>query len=487
MKSTIYKIVILLMTTTGVTDMMAQAPGKINYQAVARNTSTGVEVANQPIFISLKILEDNPDGSIVYQENHNNVETNRFGLFNLFIGGGESVSGEFQNIDWSSGNYWLEVDIDAGNGLQTMGAIQFVSVPYALHSETVTNADDADADPTNELVTDFEFSEETQDLSVVLPAYTLTQNLSSLIDDADADPENELVTGFEFNESTGDLSIEQANTIFSQNLNSLIDDADADSSNELITDIFFESSTSLLNIVQQNDTISEDLSSLQNDADSDPENEAITSVLLQGTNLLINEVAPFSVNLSQLIDDADADPENELITNLELFNDTIFRIQEGGNTTEIDFGSLKRDADWKISEDGETISNYGSKVGVGTTDPTSTFQVNGSIGYSTNMIANASGTINYSVNSSDHIIVCNMELIFGSDINITMPSSVDFPGRTITIRKTGLTPILADVNINFGSDLLDFEDVDYQMNLFQRETATFISLGSAGWTVIYTE
>ncbi len=475
------------MTTTVAIDGIAQAPGKINYQAVARNTSTGVEVANQPIFISLKILEDNPEGAIVYQENHNDIQTNSFGLFNLFIGGGESVSGEFQNIDWSSGNYWLEIDIDAGDGLQTMGSIQFVSVPYALHSETVTNADDADADPTNELVTEFEFNEETQDLSVVLPAYTLTQNLSSLINDADADPTNELVTGFEFNETTGDLSIEQANTTFTQNLNSLTDDADADPSNELITNIFFDSSTSSFNIVQQNDTLSEDLSMLQNDADSDPSNEAITNVQLLEENLIINEVSNFSVSLSQLKNDDDADPQNELITNLELFNDTIFRILEGGNTTEIDFGSLKRDADWKISEDGETLSNYGSKVGIGTADPKSTLQVNGSIGYKTTLLNNTFGSVNYTIDSTDHIIVCNIGLPAIADVNITMPSAAAFPGRQITIRKTGVTPILADVNIDLGSDLLDFQNVDYEMNQFQRETVTFISLGSAGWTIIYTE
>lgn len=556
------------MITNSVSVLVAQTPQLINYQAIARNTDTGVELSEQAVFISLKILEGGPNGSIIYQEDHSNIETNRFGLFNLSIGGGSPVTGTFANIDWSQGDYWLQIDLDAGNGIETMSSMQFVSVPFALHAETVSNADDADADPQNELVTAIEFNAANSVFSLVQPGSTLTQDLSALINDADADPQNELVTSIEFNSENNTFSLIQPGSVLTQDLSSLIDDADADPENELVTSINFNSQTSVFSLVQEGSTLTQNLSALINDADADPENElvssiefdsdtkvfsliqegstltqdlsaliddadadpenelvsaiqfnsatnifslvqeggtltqdlsalindadadplneAITSVTLSGTDLIINEVSDFTVSLSQLVNDADADPENEKISSLELVNDTIFRIHEGAETYEIDFGTLKRDLDWHISDDGQTISNYGTQVGINTTNPASTLQINGSIGYKTTILSNLLGAVTYSLTPTDHIIVCTMTSS-SSAINLNMPPSVSCRGRSITIRKTGSLPILAPVNVNFGSDLVDFNSGSYTMNNFQRETVTFISLGIAGWTRVYTD
>lgn len=520
--------IILLMITNSLSVLVAQAPQLINYQVIARNSNTGVELSDQAVFISLKILEGGPNGSITYQEDHDNIETNRFGLINLSIGGGEPVTGSFGNIDWSTGNFWLQIDIDAGNGLETMSSMQFISVPYAFHAETVTNTEDADADPENELVTAIEFNPDNGIFSLIQPGSTLTQNLSALINDADADPENELVTALAFNpennvfsliqpgsELTQDLSalindadadpenelvsaiefdpdtkvfsLVQEGSTLTQNLSDLVNDADADPENELVSDIQFNSATSIFSLVQAGGTLTENLSALINDADSDPLNEGITSVTLSGTNLVINEVSDFTVSLGQLVNDADADPENEKISSLELLNDTIFRIYEGAEVYEIDFGVLKRDVDWRTSNDGQTISNYGTQVGIGTTNPSSTLEVNGSIGYKTTILSNVLGTISYNVTQTDNIVVCTMTPGVLSSISINMPAANSCRGRSITIRKTGSLPIVASVSILFGSDLLDFSNVNYIMNNFQRETVTFISLGVAGWTRIYTD
>ncbi|NEN25086.1 hypothetical protein G3O08_16420 [Cryomorpha ignava] len=516
------------MITNSVSVLVAQAPQLINYQAIARNSNTGVELSDQGVFVSLKILNGGPNGSITYQEDHTNIETNRFGLFFLSIGGGIPVSGTFANINWSNGDYWLQIDIDAGNGLETMSSMQFVSVPYALHAETVSNADDADADPENELVSAIEFntgsgvfsliqpgSTLTQDLSALIndadadpqnelvtsiafnpennvfslvqPGSVLTQDLSALISDADADPENELVTSIEFDTENNIFSLVQPGSTLTQDLSALINDADADPENELVTDIDFNSANNTFTLTQQGGSLSENLSALINDADADPENEAITSVTLSGTNLIINEVSDFTVSLSQLVNDADADPENEKISLLELVNDTIFRIHEGDEVYEIDFGLLKRDMDWRISDDGQTISNFGTKVGIGTTSPASTLQINGSVGYKTTLLTNFLGSMTYTVTPTDNILVCTMAQSNSNSITLNMPDAITCRGRSITIRKTGTSPILASVTIEFGSDLLDFSNVDYNMNSTQRETVTFISLGMAGWTRVYTD
>lgn len=432
----------LLFYLLGFIESRAQAPNEINYQAVARNTETGVELSNKPVFVVIKILENGPNGTIVYQENHPDAQTNAFGLFTIAIGGGEVVSGTFQNINWQTGAYWLQIDIDAGGGMQTMGSMQFVSVPYALHAETVTHVDDADADPHNELVTDFVFNPEDNNLSLIQPGSTFSQNLSSLVNDADADPTNELVSSLDFDTLSNIISITQAGGVLSQDLTSLI-----------------------------------------NDADSDPENEAITSFSLVGTNLVVHEMQNWTVNLSQLVDDADADPTNELISGLSLVDDTILKITESGSDHTLNLGELKKDQTWKISDDGQVVSNIGEMVGVGTTSPNSSFQVNGSVGYKVKILSNLIGPSSYSVTALDHIIICKMSPPNTATITINMPSAASCEGREITIRKTGTGPIYPNVYINFGTDLIDFVNNITQLT-GEKETAVFISLGSQGWTRI---
>lgn len=442
MDSKIKIALFLLVSLLETIQLRAQAPNEINYQAVARNTETGVELSNTPVFVVVKILKNGSNGTIVYQENHPDVETNNFGLFTIAIGGGEAVSGTFQDINWKTGAYWLQIDIDAGAGMQTMGAMQFVSVPYALHAETVTNVDDADADPENELVTGFIFNPEDNNLSLIQPGSTLTQNLSSLINDADSDPTNELVSSLDF-----------------------------------------DSVSNVLSLTQANGTLSQDLTSLLNDADSDPENEAITSFSLVGTNLVVHEVQNWMVNLSQLVDDADADPHNELITNLVLVGDTLLKITEGGDVHELSLAALKEDITWKLSQNGNVVSNIGEKVGVGTSTPNSTLEVNGSVGYRVKILNNLIGSFSYSVTDLDHIIVCKMMPPNSAIITINMPQAATCEGREIIIRKTGTGPIYPNVNVNFGTDLVDYNNNNTQLTE-ERETAIFISLGSDGWTRI---
>ncbi|MES2763682.1 MAG: hypothetical protein V4677_15815 [Bacteroidota bacterium] len=115
----------------------SQAPQKISYQGVARNVS-GTALASQPI--GLKFVISNGVGP-VYEETHP-VNTNAFGLFTVFIGGGTPTLGSFSSINWSTGTYFLEVLIDPAGGTSyaSVGTQQFMSVPYALYAQTSGNA-----------------------------------------------------------------------------------------------------------------------------------------------------------------------------------------------------------------------------------------------------------------------------------------------------------------------------------------------------------
>lgn len=124
------------------TFLFAQTPYQFKYQALLRNAD-GTPIATQSISVNISILQgDAETGSIVFSETHN-TQTSSTGLINLNIGSMNDLS----SIDWSSDNYHVQISVDG----TIMGTSQLLSVPYALHAETVTDADDADADPTNEI------------------------------------------------------------------------------------------------------------------------------------------------------------------------------------------------------------------------------------------------------------------------------------------------------------------------------------------------
>lgn len=113
----------------------AQAPQKFSYQSVIRNSS-GLLITNSNISLRISIMHNSSTGAIVYSETHS-VLTNTNGLATLEIGSGDIVTGTFNNINWSSGNYFIktEADITGGNNYTITGTSQLLSVPYALYAE----------------------------------------------------------------------------------------------------------------------------------------------------------------------------------------------------------------------------------------------------------------------------------------------------------------------------------------------------------------
>jgi len=124
-------IVILLFMAMNI---FAQAPQAFNYQAVARDAS-GTLITNQGIAVKISILQDFSPGILVYSERHTPT-TNQFGLFTVAIGQGSILSGTFNTITWSSGNYWLKVEMDpTGSTTYTdMGTARLLAVPFAMYA-----------------------------------------------------------------------------------------------------------------------------------------------------------------------------------------------------------------------------------------------------------------------------------------------------------------------------------------------------------------
>ncbi len=121
-----------------VTLVNAQSPQLINYQGVARDNAGNV-LDGQSIALRLSVRQTTTNGTIVYRETHSTT-TNTFGLFDVQLGNGTPVTGTLSAVNWSSGTYYLQVEMDANGGSSyvTMGTSQLVSVPYAMHASSAS-------------------------------------------------------------------------------------------------------------------------------------------------------------------------------------------------------------------------------------------------------------------------------------------------------------------------------------------------------------
>ena len=129
-------IVIFLLSITA---LFAQAPEKFTYQAVVRNATNNL-VINSPVGVRVSILQGGVNGTLVYMETQTAV-TNTNGLITLQIGGGNVQQGNFVDIDWSGGSYFLktETDPEGGSNYSITSTQQLLSVPYALYAKEAAN------------------------------------------------------------------------------------------------------------------------------------------------------------------------------------------------------------------------------------------------------------------------------------------------------------------------------------------------------------
>ena len=96
-------------------------------------TQEAIYWANKDIKVRFTIFEKYPNGSSQYSELHE-VTTDDYGVFNVIIGQGMAMSGDFERIPWELGTAHLQVEIDfeSTNTFTLTSLERFWSVPYAF-------------------------------------------------------------------------------------------------------------------------------------------------------------------------------------------------------------------------------------------------------------------------------------------------------------------------------------------------------------------
>ena len=121
-----------------VSSVFSQAPQKMSYQAVLRNSNDSLLIST-PVGMRISLVQSSPSGTVVFSETQT-VTTNANGLVSLQIGMGTAVSGTFTGIDWAAGPYYVktETDLSGGTNYTITSSNELLSVPYALFSANGT-------------------------------------------------------------------------------------------------------------------------------------------------------------------------------------------------------------------------------------------------------------------------------------------------------------------------------------------------------------
>jgi hypothetical protein len=137
------RIISLAIICLAFVQLIAQnLPQGIAYQAVAvkdgpysiaGQNPQAIYWSNKDINVRFTIFEKYPGGSTQYSEFHA-TKTDDYGVFNLIIGQGNPISGDFTKIPWDLGTAHLQVEIDFdNNGIYKLTSLErFWSVPYAF-------------------------------------------------------------------------------------------------------------------------------------------------------------------------------------------------------------------------------------------------------------------------------------------------------------------------------------------------------------------
>jgi hypothetical protein len=138
-----YAVFLFLFTAVSIFGQapVPSAPEQISYQAVVRDATNAI-VANKLVGMRISVLQATADGTAVYVETQTPT-TNANGLLSIYIGAGTPFgSGVFSNIVWSTGPYFIKIEIDPSGDTANYtitGTTQLVSVPFALYAKTAGN------------------------------------------------------------------------------------------------------------------------------------------------------------------------------------------------------------------------------------------------------------------------------------------------------------------------------------------------------------
>lgn len=141
------KVIILCIVATCCFFMTAKAQSTawqaLSYQAVALNENNQA-IKNQTIWLRVSLRGNNELAKSLYSETHQ-VSTNENGAFQIAIGRGNPLNGQWSTIPWATQSVWIQIEMSQSgdNAFKMVSDKQLLAVPLALHAATANNLIDS--------------------------------------------------------------------------------------------------------------------------------------------------------------------------------------------------------------------------------------------------------------------------------------------------------------------------------------------------------
>jgi len=141
------KIIYVLIIGSFLTHLQAQSNEAFSFQGIILDNN-GNPKGNQMIEMTSQIADSSNGQNIIYSEVHD-IVTNDKGLFDIAIGNGVAIDGEFADIDWLSYIPYIQVTYNLNDGADgiTLGWTKFKSVPFCFSSKYIVCSDGVDGLP----------------------------------------------------------------------------------------------------------------------------------------------------------------------------------------------------------------------------------------------------------------------------------------------------------------------------------------------------
>lgn len=127
--------------------MQAQTSSAVNFQGLLLGVD-GNGLANRTADFRIIISKDFQGTDLHYIETQE-VTTSSNGVFDIQIGNGTPVIGDYETIDWLTAIPWLTIEYDLmdGQGIQVIGPQSFQVVPFCFSSKYIMCQDGAQGYP----------------------------------------------------------------------------------------------------------------------------------------------------------------------------------------------------------------------------------------------------------------------------------------------------------------------------------------------------
>ncbi|MDB5283807.1 MAG: hypothetical protein JWO06_2882 [Bacteroidota bacterium] len=127
-------LVLALSCFSGLKAQVTAIPQRFNYTTQVTD-SVGTPIGNTMINMRATLHSGSPTGIVVYSETDSAL-TSPAGIFTVVVGGGTIITGNFNNVPWTGGNIYFQVEMDVTGGTNfiNMGNAQLISQPYSLIS-----------------------------------------------------------------------------------------------------------------------------------------------------------------------------------------------------------------------------------------------------------------------------------------------------------------------------------------------------------------